>query len=57
MRGEPTINGNTAVAAEGRARSEPELRERIAQTLRASGIAVDEQVVCAAGIADIVTAD
>jgi transcriptional regulator with XRE-family HTH domain len=44
-----------AGAAEGRARSEPELRAMIVQALRASGIAVEEQVVSAAGIADIVT--
>jgi hypothetical protein len=37
-------------------RSEPALRAAIAQTLRAHGIAVDEQVVCAAGAADLVTA-
>ncbi len=37
-------------------RSEPALRAAIAQTLRAQGIAVDEQVVCAAGAADLVTA-
>jgi DNA-binding Xre family transcriptional regulator len=36
-------------------RSEPALRAAIAQTLRAHGIAVDEQVVCAAGAADLVT--
>jgi DNA-binding Xre family transcriptional regulator len=41
--------------AEGRARSEPELRQLIVQALRASGIAVEEQVVCQAGAADIVT--
>lgn len=38
-----------------RARNEPELRQLIAQALRASGIAVDEQVICGAGAADIVT--
>src|SRR6266542_1857078 len=42
-------------SAEGRARSEPELRQLIVQALRASGIAVEEQVVCQAGAADIVT--
>jgi hypothetical protein len=44
------------IASETRARSEPELRAIIVQTLRASGIAVEEQVVCEAGMADIVTA-
>src|SRR4051794_9471737 len=44
------------VAAEARARSEPELRAIIVQALRASGIAVEEQVICGAGMADIVTA-
>jgi DNA-binding Xre family transcriptional regulator len=38
-----------------RYRSEPALRAAIAQTLRAHGIAIDEQVTCAAGAADIVT--
>jgi hypothetical protein len=38
------------------ARSELELRTAIVQALRASGIAVEEQVVCDAGTADIVTA-
>jgi hypothetical protein len=37
-------------------RSEPALRVAIAQTLRAHGLAVDEQVACAAGAADLVTA-
>jgi DNA-binding Xre family transcriptional regulator len=37
-------------------RSEPALRAAIAQTLRAHGLAVDEQVACAAGAADLVTA-
>src|SRR5215207_8900433 len=41
---------------DARARSEPELRAAIVQTLGASGIAVEEQVVCDAGMADIVTA-
>jgi DNA-binding Xre family transcriptional regulator len=41
---------------EERHRSESALRAAIAQTLRAHGIAVDEQVVCAAGAADLVTA-
>src|SRR4051812_10099311 len=40
---------------QARARSEPELRALIVQALRASGIAVDEQVACSAGAADIVT--
>jgi DNA-binding Xre family transcriptional regulator len=48
-------NRPAVATAEGRARSEPELCERIAQTLRANGIGVDEQVVCTAGIADFVT--
>src|SRR5215216_4344098 len=39
-----------------RVRSELELRTIIVQALRASGIAVEEQVICAAGAADIVTA-
>jgi transcriptional regulator with XRE-family HTH domain len=39
-----------------RARSEPELRELIVEALRASGITVDQQVACASGAADIVTA-
>jgi phage-related baseplate assembly protein len=38
-----------------RARSEPELRAVIVHALHASGIAVDEQVRCAAGAAYIVT--
>ncbi len=38
------------------ARSEVELRAQIAQALRSSGIAVDEQVLCGAGMADLVTA-
>jgi hypothetical protein len=38
-------------------RSEPELRAAIARLLRAHGIAVEEQVTCAAGTADLVTAD
>src|SRR5215218_503760 len=43
-------------AAAPQHRSEPALRAAIAQTLRAHGIAVDEQVGCAAGAADLVTA-
>jgi DNA-binding Xre family transcriptional regulator len=38
-----------------RARSELELRIAIVHTLRASGLAVEERVVCAAGEADIAT--
>jgi DNA-binding Xre family transcriptional regulator len=36
-------------------RSEPTLRAAIAKTLRAHGLAVEEQVACAAGAADLVT--
>jgi DNA-binding Xre family transcriptional regulator len=43
-------------AAAPQHRSEPALRAAIAQTLRAHGLAVDEQVACAAGAADLVTA-
>jgi DNA-binding Xre family transcriptional regulator len=43
-------------AAAPQHRSEPALRAAIAQALRAHGIAVDEQVACAAGAADLVTA-
>jgi DNA-binding Xre family transcriptional regulator len=43
-------------AASPQHRSEPALRAAIAQTLRAHGLAVDEQVTCAAGAADLVTA-
>jgi DNA-binding Xre family transcriptional regulator len=43
-------------AATPQHRSEPALRAAIAQTLRAHGLAVDEQVACAAGAADLVTA-
>jgi DNA-binding Xre family transcriptional regulator len=50
---EPQISVPTAAPQH---RSEPALRAAIAQTLRAQGIAVDEQVVCAAGAADLVTA-
>jgi hypothetical protein len=38
-------------------RGEPELRAAIARLLRAHGIAVEENVACAAGTADIVTID
>ena len=38
------------------ARSETELCAQIAQALRLSGIAVEEQLVCGAGMADLVTA-
>lgn len=37
-------------------RSEPTLRAAIATTLRAHGLAIDEQVTCAVGAADLVTA-
>jgi hypothetical protein len=37
-------------------RSEPALRAAIARTLRAHGVMIDEQVTCAAGAADLVTA-
>jgi hypothetical protein len=43
-------------SAAAQARSEMESRAIIAQALRASGIAVEEQVVCGAGMADLVTA-
>ncbi|HEU5101436.1 MAG TPA: helix-turn-helix transcriptional regulator [Roseiflexaceae bacterium] len=46
----------TLPAAAPQHRSEPALRAAIAQTLRAHGLAVDEQVACAAGAADLVTA-
>jgi hypothetical protein len=36
-------------------RSEPALRAAVAAALRANGVAVDEQVNCTAGIADLVT--
>jgi DNA-binding Xre family transcriptional regulator len=40
-----------------RARSESELRAAIVATLRASGLAIEEQVWCGTGAADIVLAD
>jgi hypothetical protein len=43
-------------SATTRARSEMELRQAIAQALRACAIAVEEQYVCDAGAADLVTA-
>jgi DNA-binding Xre family transcriptional regulator len=46
-----------ADGATARSRSEPELRAVIVQALRASGIAVEEQVICDSGAADIVTVD
>jgi hypothetical protein len=50
-------NGHAALRPSAtQARSEPELRAIIVQALRTSGIAVEEQVICAAGVADIVTA-
>jgi DNA-binding Xre family transcriptional regulator len=48
-------HNHLAAAAATRARSEPELRQVIVQALHAHGIAIDEQVACAAGIADVVT--
>lgn len=44
---------NLSVAEVARIRSEPELRQLIVQALRANGITVEEQVICAAGAADI----
>lgn len=51
------VYGHTHLVAGAatRARSEPELRQVIVQALHAHGIAIDEQVACAAGIADVVT--
>jgi hypothetical protein len=48
--------GGNGKAHPPRVRSELELRELIVQALRASGIDVEEQLLCAAGAADIVTA-
>lgn len=56
MNDEAEHNIQATSSLQHRARSEPELRELIVRTLRTSGVAVDEQVVCAAGAADIVTA-
>src|SRR4051812_33920516 len=56
MPSKSTIHSDMSATGQAlRARSEPELRAEIVQVLRANGIDVDEQVTCAAGVADIVT--